>query len=71
MTVNLQAAKQAETAKTGKELDISRKSPYAGLTMGEKGSYCSNYDKRHLLTTELDCSKNLKGTINKFIGQHG
>ena len=49
MTVNLQAAKQAETAKTGKELDISRKSPYAGLTMGEKGSYRSHYDKRHLM----------------------
>ena len=37
LTANWEASKQAETAKTGKELDIARKSPYAGLTMGEKG----------------------------------
>lgn len=36
LTVNIQTAKQTETERTGKELDISRKSPYAGLTMGEK-----------------------------------
>ena len=40
---NLREAKQqGETVKTGKELDISRKSPYAGLTMGEKGYYSSH-----------------------------
>lgn len=37
-TTEQKAAKQAESVRssTGKELDIARKSPYAGLTMGEK-----------------------------------
>lgn len=37
LTARHEATNQTETAKTGKELDIRRKSPYAGLTMGEKG----------------------------------
>lgn len=36
LTVNSRTARQAESTKTGKELDVARKSPYAGLTMGEK-----------------------------------
>lgn len=38
LTAGNKAVKQTQAAKTGsgKELDIARKSPYAGLTMGEK-----------------------------------
>lgn len=41
----------SEDSKSGKEIDIARENPYAGLTMGQKGKVKLNY--QHLTVTSI------------------